>query len=79
MQVLQGEAASTELQETESNDAFNRQFVCLREKKLEMERRVERFGAEAVLDHQYEVLERSYGDMATNLQAFLSTLTPPSD
>ena len=59
--------------------AFDLQFVCLREKELAKQQRVERIGLIRVFDEDSAKIAASYGQMGKDGQAYLDTLTPPSD
>ncbi len=59
--------------------AFDLQFVCLREKELAKQQRIERLGLIRVFDEDSAKIAASYGQMGKDGQAYLDTLTPPSD
>jgi hypothetical protein len=59
--------------------AFDLQFVCLREKELAKQQRVERLGLIRVFDEDSAKMAASYGQMSEDGRAYLATLTPPSD
>ncbi len=66
-------------QNEELAKAFDSQFVCLREKELAKQQRVERLGLIGVFDEDSAKMAASYGQMGKDAQAYLATLTPPSD
>ncbi len=58
---------------------FDLQFVCIREKELARQQRLEEFGAIAVYDADMAKMAATYGEMGEDGRAYLATLTPPSD
>jgi hypothetical protein len=66
-------------QNKELSKAFDLQFVCLREKELAKQQRLERLGLVGVFDEDSANMAASYGQMGKDAQAYLATLTPPSD
>ena len=72
-------AADQGRQNDELTKAFDSQFVCLREKELAKQQRLERLGLVDVFDEDSANMAASYGQMGQDAQAYLATLTPPSD
>ena len=53
--------------------------VCIREKELARQQRVEKFGETAVYEADMAKMAATYGEMGEDGRAYLATLTPPSD
>jgi hypothetical protein len=53
--------------------------VCIREKELARQQRLEEFGAIAVYDADMAKMAATYGKMGEDGRRYLATLTPPSD
>jgi hypothetical protein len=70
---------SREQEDVELSKAFNLQFVNLREKELARQERLQRLGPIGVFDADMALLSTTYGKISTDGQAYLDTLTPPSD
>lgn len=66
-------------QNEELAKAFDLQFVCVREKELAKEQRLEEIGLIRVYNEDSAKLAASYGQMGKDAHAYLQTLTPPSD
>ncbi len=69
----------SDVEDAELTKAFNARFVCIRERDLEKQQRLEKIGAIAVYNTSVEKLCADYDDMATKGQAYLDTLSPVSD
>jgi hypothetical protein len=63
----------------ELSKAFDSQFVCLREKDLAKQQRVERIGLIRVFDEDSAKMAAGYGQLGDDGRAYIATLTPPSD
>jgi hypothetical protein len=66
-------------QNEELAKAFDLQFVCLREKELAKQQRLENIGLIGVYNEDSANLIASYDQMGKDAHAYLQTLTPPSD
>ena len=53
--------------------------MCLREKDLAKQQRVERLGLIRVFEEDSAKMAAGYGQMSVDGRAYLATLTPPSD
>ena len=70
---------TTQQEDEEIARRFDLQFVCIREKELARQQRLEKFGAIAVYDADMAKMAATYGEMGEDGRAYLATLTPPSD
>ncbi len=70
---------TTQQEDEELARRFNLQFVCTREKELARQQRLETLGAIGVFDADMAELASTYGKIRQEAQAYLATLTPPSD
>ncbi len=70
---------TTQQEDEELARRFNSQFVCTREKELARQQRLETLGAIGVFDADMAKLAATYGQIGQDGQAYLATLTPPSD
>ena len=53
--------------------------MCLREKDLAKQQRVERIGLIRVFEEDSAKMAAGYGQLSVDGRAYLATLTPPSD
>ncbi len=63
----------------ELTKAFDLQFVCLRERELAKQQRVERIGLIRVYDEDSAKIAAGYGKISEDGRAYLATLSPLSD
>jgi hypothetical protein len=78
-QVLQARIPSRDVEDEELTKAFNGRFVCIRERELEKQQRLEKIGAIAVYNTAVDNLCGAYHNIATIGRAYLDTLSPMSD
>ena len=69
----------SDVEDAELTKAFNARFVCIRERDLEKQQRLEKIGAIAVYNTTVEKLCATLDDIATKGKAYLDTLSPISD
>ncbi len=78
-QVSQDRIPDRDFDDAELAKAFNARFVCIRERDLAKQQRLEKIGAIAVYNAACEDLCGGYNNIATMGRAFLDTLSPISD
>ncbi len=78
-QVIQEHTPSRDVNDTELAKAFNARFVCIRERDLEKQQRLEKIGAIAVYNAAVDHLCKTCNNIATMGRAYLDTLSPISD
>jgi hypothetical protein len=78
-QVLHERLTSKEQEDVELANAFNLQFVYIRENDLEKKQRLARIGGIAAFDADVEKLRATCDAIATKGRSYLETLSPVSD
>ena len=78
-QVIQDRIPDRDVDDAELEKAFNARFVCIRERDLEKQQRLEKIGAIAVYNADVYNLCGTYNNIATMGRAYLDTLSPISD
>jgi hypothetical protein len=78
-QVIQERIPSRDVDDAELAKAFNARFVCIRERDLEKQQRLEKIGAIAVYNAAVDDLCGTCNNIATMGRAYLDTLSPISD
>ena len=78
-QVIQDRIPDRDADDAELAKAFNARFVCIRERDLKKQQRLDKIGSIAVYNAAVDKLNGTCNNMATKGRAYLDTLSPISD